>query len=63
MPFRGRVVQSAVAVPFYAHALISRVISCVSAEHARKLAVEERQRWLREAPLRDAKEAVIDERR
>jgi len=46
--FRGRVIQSATKIPLYQNRRMSRVESTVSAKHCLKLAVEERQRWLRE---------------
>lgn len=46
-PFRGEVLQEEVAVPMYGMRKITRVCSGISADHARKLAVEARQAWLR----------------
>ncbi len=46
-PFRGECLQSAVKVPMYNNRQVSRVISGVSREHAEKLAIEARQRFLR----------------
>jgi hypothetical protein len=48
-PFRGEVVQCGVKVPFYNNRPIVRTRSTVSQKHAEKLAVEARQKWLRES--------------
>lgn len=48
LPFRGHLLQHSTAVPLYKGAKVSRVESGVSADHARKLAIEARQRWLRD---------------
>lgn len=47
VPFRGRVIQNAVPVPFYNRRLVTRVESGISAKHARKLAIEAWQARLR----------------
>ena len=46
-PFRGRVAQTNIKVPFYGGRLMTRVESGVSGEHALKLAYEARQKYLR----------------
>ena len=46
-PFRGRVTQANIKVPFYGSRLMARVESGVSGEHALKLAYEARQKYLR----------------
>lgn len=47
-PFRGRVDQYDVKVPFYRNRPLVRVSSTVSQTHANKYAAEQRQKWLRE---------------
>jgi hypothetical protein len=47
-PFRSRIEQYGVKVPFYNNRPIVRTRSTVSAKHALKVAVEARQKWLRE---------------
>jgi len=46
-PFRSRVEQFNVKVPFYQNRPIVRVKSAVSQAHANKVAAEKRQEWLR----------------
>lgn len=51
VPFRGLIQQHAIKIPAYSMRFVSRVRSGVSREHCNKLAVEVRQRWLREEAL------------
>ena len=50
-PFRSKILQKCVNVPLYHNRPTARVQSGVSAEHARKVAVETRQAWLRKKGL------------
>lgn len=47
-PFRGLVIQCGTKVPAYSNRPIVRTESTVSQAHAKKLAIEARQKWLRE---------------
>lgn len=48
-PFRGRIVQYGVKIPYYNGRKIIRVESSVSQKHAIKIAIEARQKWIRES--------------